>query len=120
MVNDGDCDSLSGDANSDSSSDSDGGNDDDDDDYNDDGSSSNSDGEDGGCTIKRKADQSPLVTSSDDGYTDGLSDDNMAVKTPRPHKRQKVAHKAVDISPNYSQNPTPHSRGRPLRSPRRA
>ncbi|OAA73101.1 hypothetical protein ISF_00002 [Cordyceps fumosorosea ARSEF 2679] len=120
MVDDGDCDSLSGDADSDSSSDSDGGNDGDDDDYNDDGSSSNGDGEDGGYNIKRKADQSPSVTSSDDGHADGLSDDNMAVKTPRPHKRQKVAHEAADMKPVFSQNPTPRSGGPPLRSPRRA
>ncbi|KZZ99242.1 hypothetical protein BBO_09500 [Beauveria brongniartii RCEF 3172] len=120
IADDGDSDSSSRDGDSDSGSDSDGGNDGEDDDYNDDGSSSDTDGEDGGHSKKRSADQSPSVTSSDDGHADGLSDDNMAVKTPRPHKRQKVAHEGADMRPVCSQNPMPRPGGPPLRSPRRA
>ncbi|KAM0668856.1 hypothetical protein ACQRIU_002418 [Beauveria bassiana] len=115
-----DGDSSSRDADSDSSSDRDSGNDGEDDDYNNDGSSSDTDGEDGGHSKKRKADQSPSVTSSDDSHADGLSDDNMAVKTPRPHKRQKVAHEGADMTPVCSQNPMPRSGGPSLRSARRA
>ncbi|PQK17983.1 hypothetical protein BB8028_0009g01800 [Beauveria bassiana] len=119
IADNGDSDS-SRDADSDSSSDSDSGNDGEDDDYNDDGSSSDTDGEDGGHSKKRRADQSPSVTSSADGHADGFSDDNMAAKTPRPHKRQKAAHEGADTTPVYSQNPMPRSGGPPLRSPRRA
>ncbi|OAA46026.1 hypothetical protein ISF_09560 [Cordyceps fumosorosea ARSEF 2679] len=120
IADDGEGDSLPRDADSDSSSNSDAGNDGDDDDYNDDGSFSDSDGEDGGHHIKRRADQSPSVTSSDDGHADEPPDDNMAVKTPRPHKRQKVAHDGADMRDVCGQNPMPRSRGPPLRSPRRA
>ncbi|KAM0739962.1 hypothetical protein ACQRIT_005146 [Beauveria bassiana] len=119
IADDGDSDS-SRDADSDSSSDNDSGNDGEDDDYNDDGSSSDTDGEDGGHSKKRRADQSPSVTSSADGHADGFSDDNRAVKTPRPHKRQKAAHEGADMTPVCSQNPMPRSGGPPLRSPRRA
>ncbi|KAM0742720.1 hypothetical protein ACQRIT_002897 [Beauveria bassiana] len=120
IADEGYSDSSSRDTDSDSSSDSDSGNDGEDDDYNNDGSSSDTDGEDGGHSKKRRADQSPSVTSSGDGHADGLSDDNMAVKTPRPHKRQKVAHQGADMKPVCSQNPTPRSGGPSLRSARRA
>ncbi|EJP61100.1 uncharacterized protein BBA_09967 [Beauveria bassiana ARSEF 2860] len=116
----GDSDSSSRDGDSDSSSDSDGGNDGDDDDYNDDGSPSDTDGEDDGHSKKRSANQSPSVTSSEDGHADSLSDDNMAVKTLRPHKRQKVAHEGAGMTPVRSPNHMPRSGGPPLLSPRRA
>lgn len=67
---------------------------------------------------KCRLDKSPSFASPDDGHADGHSDNNIAVNTSRPHKRQYIAR--ADMMLVCRQNLVPSCGGPSPRSSRRA